>query len=245
MNNLYSKVPPIPEITGTELIVDAIETAMKNSNELKIAVGYVSVAGLDKLDKLIFENKIKKIQLVVGMYKSSGIPKSIYNKIIELHEKWTKLGIGKIYFVNNMNYHGKVYVFLRNGIPFEFIVGSSNLSVLSPEGQTLRQYEVAVKIKDSTSCNEILKHIESVIKTSTNTADDLQDFEIINERIAALNDIENVIDITPAELEIYTKKQEKIQFRIPIKAPKFSERFFKEKQCLCTFKYKCLLWERT
>ncbi|AYM02107.1 restriction endonuclease PLD domain-containing protein [Levilactobacillus yiduensis] len=85
MGNLYSKVPPIPSISDSTLIVDEIETAMQEADEVKIAVGYVSVAGLIQLDKLVRSNKINHIDLVIGMYKVEGIPESIYNKITEVN----------------------------------------------------------------------------------------------------------------------------------------------------------------
>lgn len=225
MGNLYSKVPPIPQIAGANLIVNKIEDAMKSADEVDIAVGYVSVAGLNRLDELVQDNQIKHINLVVGMYKIDGIPESIYNKVTEIHKKWFEAGIGAIYLVNNMNYHGKIYVFSKNKEPFTAMIGSANLSVLAPEGQLFRQYEVATTVSDMDSCRELIQHIHAIIQTSTNIASDLSGFKITHERIDVLGDIENIIEITDSEKKLYADREETLSFRIPIKAPIYADRF--------------------
>lgn len=225
MGNLYSKVPPIPPVVGASLIVNAIEEAIKVADEIKIAVGYVSVAGLNRLDELIQANNIKHIDLVIGMYKVQGIPESIYNKIVEIQGIWSKLEIGSIYLVNNMNYHGKIYTFLKNGKPVTSIVGSGNLSVLAPEGQQFRQYEVATTVTEVSECQELIQHIDSIIQTSTDIASDLSAFKITHERIDVLSDVENIIEITKSEGDLYESREEPLKFCIPIKAPHYADRF--------------------
>ncbi|KGH67052.1 hypothetical protein X291_01555 [Oenococcus oeni IOEB_C23] len=217
MGNLYSNVPPISQVSGSLNISEAIEKYVGASDKLQIAVGYVSTEGLTKLDRLIHENKIKDIQLVIGMYKFSGIPESIYNKIVDLHSKWVAEKIGKIYLVNNMNYHGKLYTFWHNNRPFKSIIGSANLGVLSSNYH--RQYEVATTIEDSESNLELARHIEDIVNTSTDSADCLSDFKITHERIEVLNGIEGILEITDSESSFYKEKKTSIRFELPIKAP--------------------------
>ncbi len=127
-----------------------------------------------------------------------------------------------------MNYHGKIYAFLKNKEPFEAIIGSANLSVLAPEGPLLRQYEVATTITNISKCKELIAHINSIIQTSTDNATDLSNFQINHERIDVLNDVERVIEITKSELKSYTNKEKKLTFRIPIKAPHYTDKFSKD-----------------
>lgn len=224
VKNLYTKMPPITDIKNGELIIDAINNAMSTADEINIAVGYVSVDSLDRLDKLLRKYSIKNINLVIGMY-ATGIPESIYNRVIEIQKGWSKNNIGSIYLVNNMAYHGKTYVFKREGFPIQAIVGSANLSVLSPASTTLRQYEVAELIDDILICEELDKHIEEVIRTSTSAVPDLSKFGIVREKIKGLSNIENIVDITESEQNQYIERKEKLQFRIPIKAPQYKDRF--------------------
>ncbi|MGQ2375930.1 restriction endonuclease PLD domain-containing protein [Companilactobacillus zhachilii] len=229
MKNLYSNVSPVPILKDSEIISDAIKKAINKSDKLEIAVGYVSIASLRELNRLIINASIKNVVLVIGMY-ASGIPSNIYNECMSLQEDWTKKNIGSIYYVNNMKYHGKSYIFIKDNSPFKAIVGSANLSVLYPEGSTIRQYEVATVNDDINSNNELSEHIHDVIRTSTRSIMDMKDVPILKERIDALDRIQNVIEITQSELSLYTKKQNSIQFRIPIKAPSGDKKFSTEKK---------------
>lgn len=88
MTILYSKVPPMPFGERLPLISDQLVKEASSASKIDIAVGYVSVDGLDKLDSLASKGHIKQICLVVGMYLESGIPESIYNRVRLLHKKW-------------------------------------------------------------------------------------------------------------------------------------------------------------
>lgn len=223
MSNLYSDVPPLR--SNTRLIKNKIENLFESSDEVKIAVGYVSTKGLQRLDELVKINNIKNIQLVIGMYHVIGIPESIYNIATSLHEKWKKSGVGKIFFVNNMDYHGKEYLFLQDGKPIGAVIGSANLSVLAPEGAALRQYEFADFTTDKNSCEELESHINSIILHCSSEADRLNDFSVVHERIDLLRQMDGIIEITNDEQERYTEMKDKVHFDIPIKAPCYEKRF--------------------
>lgn len=225
MSVLYTNIPPIvPWNTDVNTIDDKIEKLISQADKVEIVVGYVSTAALDMLDKWVHEYELKSITLIAGMYKVSGIPESIYNRATDINEKWKQEKIGSILFVKNMDYHGKIYSFWKTGVPFATVIGSANLSVIAP---TSRQFEVATIITDKADNKEFANHIKSIIETSCTPANELDDFEVIHERMSNLRGITKgeIIEISNDENEVYKEKETKVQFKLPIKAPKFEKRF--------------------
>lgn len=230
MTILYSKVPPMPFGESLPLISEQLVKEASTASRIDIAVGYVSVDGLDKLDSLVSRGNIKQICLVVGMYLESGIPESIYNRVRLLHKKWQDTGKGEIRFVNNMSYHGKVYLFWQpnqqgNDELKSAVLGSANLSVLAPLGSVSRQYELATTITNSDQLHELSTHIEELKTSCTVSATNLNNFKVIHERIEVLGGIEEVLETTESEQDMYRSLQTDIEIRIPIKAPLATNRF--------------------
>lgn len=208
----------LPTISN-QLIKEATE-----ASRIDIAVGYISVDGLNKIDSLVTAGGVKQICLIVGMYKNNGIPESIYNRVRLVHKKWQDAGIGGIRFVNNMSYHGKVYLFWQpnrqgNDELHSAILGSANLSVLAPLGSAARQYELATTITNPEQLHELSTHIEELKTFCTVSATALNDFKIIHERIEVLGGIKEVLETTESEQKMYRHLQTDIKIRIPIKAP--------------------------
>ena len=73
-NILYSNMLPMFMEDGQETIADTIKKYMELSDQLKIAVGYVSRASLEELDQLVDQYKLKNICLIIGMYFIEGMP---------------------------------------------------------------------------------------------------------------------------------------------------------------------------
>lgn len=67
MKVLYSNMLPLGIQDNQETIDESIKQQIAKSDRVDIAVGYVSLASLEELDRLICENKIKQIVLVIGM----------------------------------------------------------------------------------------------------------------------------------------------------------------------------------
>lgn len=234
MTILYSKVPPMPAGTGIPLITEQLIAEASEASRIDIAVGYVSVDGLEELDTLVDAGNIKQISLIIGMYLGSGIPESIYNRARVLHKKWQDAGKGEIRFVNNMSYHGKVYLFWKQNQQGKdelksAVLGSANLSALAPVGNVARQYELATTLDDPAQLGELSAHIEELKNRCTVTADNLDDFKIVHERIEVLGGIEEVLETTESEQEMYQSLQTGVRIRIPIKAPLAANRFSTER----------------
>ena len=77
MKVLYSNMLPLGIQDNQETIDESIRQQIEKSDRVDIAVGYVSLASLEELDKLIAESQIKKIVLVIGMYYIEGMPEKI------------------------------------------------------------------------------------------------------------------------------------------------------------------------
>ena len=233
---LTSAIPPLSDTLAPGSLATAIKKYASESIAVDIAVGYVSVAGLDELNKIVQDSGIQRINLIIGMYYISGIPESIYLKVRQLQDEWRTKQIGSIWLVTNMQYHGKLYLFHRSdGLdtskPYKAVIGSANLSIL--ENIPRRQYEIGTTVDDETALLQLLSHVEALKEKCSVEVDDvaqLQELRILSERIEVLDRITDVVAITPEEVEYYKQRETPISFRIPIKAPTYEKRFSGERR---------------
>lgn len=228
---LTSDIIPLGSDEGCMPIRDVVSKLFEHSTEVDIAVGYVSVGGLDELDDLVKKNNISRISLIIGMYDSAdGIPQSVYLKIQQLEKEWSEKRIGEIRLVKGMPYHGKVFVFwdrcdskTGNLRPFKAVVGSANLSVLD-SSPAQRLFEVATTLDEQEAIGRLVEHIGNLKQKCTVPAKELCKFKIAHERIPVLSGIEGVIEITDKQVEYYQSHTSRVQFKIPIKAPTYERR---------------------
>ncbi|MDD4433532.1 MAG: NgoFVII family restriction endonuclease, partial [Parabacteroides sp.] len=159
MEILYSNILPLATGENQRTIIDAFNECISKSDKIEIAVGYVSQASLEELEKLVDEYSIGSICLNIGMYFIEGMPESSYHTALRINRKWKAKGIGEIRIIKAFKYHGKVYEFFKDGDPFSVIMGSSNLSVLKPEASNRRQYELSAITTDIHEIIQYDKHI--------------------------------------------------------------------------------------
>lgn len=226
MKLLYSNILPLGTSEGQETIIDCLNAQIAESDKIDIAVGYISRAALDELERLIEEYHIKNICLIIGMYYIEGMPESSYHAAVKLNQKWQESGIGEIRIVTAFKYHGKVYCFYKNGTPFSAIIGSANLSVLKPDATNLRQYEIASITTEDSEVNEIAKHIND-IKTSNCSSNItyISKMPLIHEVNTSLYNIELVTQVPQSNVEFYEKCESLASFLLPLKVPKNSEKY--------------------
>lgn len=224
MDDLFTNVPPL-RVSEDKTIRANIKNCINQSDKVVIAVGYFSVNGIDALDRWIHEANIKEITLIGGMYSVEGIPASVYNKIIDVNQKWQSEGIGRILLVNNMNYHGKLYTFWRDGHIFKSIIGSANLGAIAPTSSTQRQYELATFVTGKNDNLELEKHLAKLEKFTTSGGEIDGKFKKVHERIALLEGIDGVTTLTNSSVNDYSKATTDTVLRIPIKAPHYEDRF--------------------
>lgn len=221
MKMLYTNILPLKiDENQQQTFIDYFNEAGMKADEIDIAVGYVSKAALKELNDIVERSTVKRICLTIGMYYHEGMPEGTYNVAMALNEYWLQKGIGEIRLVRAFKYHGKLYVFYKDGIPFSGIIGSHNLGALKLEASNLRQYEISAVTEDINELSEITSHIKKVnqVKCSANIAD-LTDVPLIREENKALVDQEFVTKVTPEDVEAYKRHETEISFEIPLKVP--------------------------
>lgn len=155
MNLLYSNILPLGVEENQETVSVCFENEATSSDAVEIAVGYVSKASLEELDRIVRDNNIRHILLVIGMYFVEGMPESMYHAAIALNQKWVEDGIGEIRMVRAFKYHGKLYAFYKDQQVKSAIIGSANLGVIKQEAANRRQYEVSAITVEQSECDEI------------------------------------------------------------------------------------------
>lgn len=225
MRLLYSNILPAGLEEGQTTILDCFNEQIGDCDGLDIAVGYVSKAALEELDTLIAEHEIRYVNLLIGMYCVEGMPEGTYRTAIALNEKWRAAGIGEVRMVRAFKYHGKLYVFHKDGDVKSAIIGSANLGVIKTEASNYRQYEVSSITTDPAESREILDLIRKLCdaRCSANIAD-ITDIPLIREISTSLTGVDTVDQVPQAEVAIYARHKTEVSFVLPIKVPAFDER---------------------
>ena len=204
MKILYSDILPLSLGDGCQTIVDCFDEQASKADQIDIAVGYISKSSLDELASIVEKYNIRRITLTIGMYYIEGMPENSYHAAIKLNQKWREAGIGEIRLVRAFKYHGKLYSFIRDGVPFATIMGSANMGVIKPDAANRRQYEIASLIVESASCSEFQTFIDSLKepRCSANIAD-ISGMTLIREQNVSLNGVDLVTQVTPAGVRLY------------------------------------------
>ncbi len=225
MKLLYSNILPLGTAENQETIIDCFNNQLRQSDSIEIAVGYVSRASLDELERLVEENNIKHICLNIGMYFTEGMPEGSYHTACRLNQKWLSAGIGEVRIVRAFKFHGKLYCFCKHGNAFAAINGSANLWVLKLEANNRRQYETAFLTTNSNECREIFDFILRLKaeNCSANIAD-ITNMPLIHEVNTALNGIELVTEVPPSNVNFYRRCSANLSFFLQLKVPKANER---------------------
>lgn len=220
MSILYTNIPPLRTENGKDNFRNKFSDLMKQADKVEIATGYVSQDALEMLDKCIEDYHVKRIKLIVGMYYIEGMPENIYNTLLSMNKDWRSRGIGEVDIVCTFRYHGKCYLFSRNGKPFAGIIGSANLGAISLNAQTRRQYEVSVNIEDNDSLNELQKHIKELKDKCSKLISDVPNIPLIRQENLKLRDVEHVQRINSDEIYAYEHYLTGTTIEIPLKVPK-------------------------
>ena len=231
MKVLYSNMLPLGIQDNQETIDESIRKQISQADSVDIAVGYVSQASLEELDRLVCENQIKSIVLVIGMYYIEGMPEKTYHTAVRINEKWRNMGIGEIRIVRPLKYHGKVYCFYKDGTPFSAVIGSANLGVLKLEANNRRQYELCSLTEDKDEAQEIADMIERVkAPVCSVNISDVSDMSLIREHNVSLTGIDSVEELPKSDINLYRQHKTEVTFTLPLKVPAFSERFMDDKK---------------
>ena len=225
MELLYSNILPMRLKEDQRTIADVFHELAEQSDQVKIAVGYVSKASLLELDELVERHQIKHILLIIGMYYIEGMPEGSYHTAIKVNRKWLEKGVGEIRIVRPFKYHGKLYAFYKEGSPVAAMIGSANLGVIKPEASNRRQYEIASIVTEPDECNQIDFHIQELAANNIScNLEDASGMPLIEETNTALTGIELVTKIPPANVDFYRRCTAYASFLLPLKVPAYAER---------------------
>ena len=217
MKLLYSDILPLGLEEDQTTIVDCFGDLISECDSVDIAVGYVSRLALEELDILISEHNIGHVSLIIGMYYIEGMPESTYRTAVALNEKWKATGIGSIRAVRPFKYHGKLYVFRKDGI-LSCHYWIRKFGRNQNDASNRRQYEVSGLTTDSSECSEISNLIEKLKdnRCSTDIAD-IADMPLIREINTSLTGVDTVDQVPQAEVEIYDRHKTDISFVLQLR----------------------------
>ncbi|MCF0260015.1 MAG: NgoFVII family restriction endonuclease [Erysipelotrichaceae bacterium] len=219
-----SNLPPLRMTDPVQQYRETLARWITKSEFCDISIGYVSRESLIELDRLAREFNTK-IRLTLGMYFSEGMPEPLFHQLRQLSEEWEKDEVGEIRLVLPFKYHGKTFVFYKDGQPAAAVCGSGNLSVLKPVADTLRSYEVGVLVEEGTDL-QILSEFAQRIASSqiSKKISDVESIRIVKERNRALDDFELAAPIPPNNVKYFKKQKSEFEFKLPLKVPKYEER---------------------
>lgn len=225
MNLLYSNILPLGVEENQETVSDRFKHEAASSDAVEIAVGYVSKASLEELDRIVTEQQIHRVILTLGMYFIEGMPEAMYRTAVAINQKWVATGIGEIRMVRAFKYHGKLYAFYRNQQVRSAIVGSANLGVIKQEATNLRQYEVSAITVEQSECDEIAALIRKLASPACSARiDEITGMPLIREVNVSLTGVDTVDQLPQTQVELFEKHKTDISFILPIKVPAYAER---------------------
>ena len=225
MTLLYSNILPLGTENEQQTIIDCFMEQATKADHIEIAVGYVSRASLEELDEIVTKYHIKNVCLNIGMYYLEGMPESSYHTALKINQKWASAGIGEIRIIRALKYHGKIYCFYKDNVPFAAIIGSANLGVLKLEASNRRQYEISSLTTDVGECLELSKFIERLKQPNCSSKiNDITNMPLILEKNTAMTGIELVSEVPPSNVEFYKRCTSSISFFLPLKVPAYDER---------------------
>jgi len=218
MELLYSKIKPCEYDNSS--FSEAFESGIVNSDSIKIATGYVTEDSLLELKSILLfyneENKDKMCSLVIGMHGREGFTRAQYEAAIDLAEFLKEKGIGSVRVCTAFKFHGKTYVFWKNGkpAPVSAMMGSSNLGNILDN----RQWEVDALFTEERVLMKLDGlHNELVVKAST----DILDWPKPGTFIEMPDLLKDRIDVDKLEGEEYRKIESTLTdrvFDLPLKA---------------------------
>lgn len=232
MELLYSNILPLRTTEQQRTIADCFRAQLMQADRADIAVGYVSRASLEEIDRLADELHVAYIVLTIGMYYIEGMPESAYRTAMHLNEKWMRSGVGEVRIVKSFKYHGKVYLFSKERavaenhevIPVSAIIGSANFGVIKPEAANLRQYETAVLVEEPQVLQDTKELIQNLSTRCSDNIANVTDMRLVRELNVSLTGVDTVSQIPQADLRYYENHVTAVRFPIPVKVPAYDER---------------------
>lgn len=198
---------------------------LSDCDRVDIAAGYASKASLEELEAQVDAHGIQRVNLLIGMYYIEGMPEGMYHTASALNARWSASDIGEIRIAKAFKYHGKLFVFYKDGEVKAAVIGSANLGVIKLDANNRRQYEVSGLVTEKEECEEIAALIAKLQepRCSANISD-ITDMPLIREVNTSLTGVDTVDQIPQSEVSIYRSHLTGVSFVLPIKVPASAER---------------------
>lgn len=212
MEFLHSNYPPVKSKCKT--FEKVFYDLLPNTEILNIAVGYITADSLIDIKKLVEFNKLKKLNLIIGMHYIDHFTKKEYNAAMDLNNFLCENDRGQVRLVTPFRYHGKLYSYSDIKGPFAGIIGSNNLSSINSSG--MKTYESSFLIDDRQLALEMYSFIQQLADSSTENIADLEinSFNTVNDLLEGHEYVQKVSASMLAEcLSACTTTS----FEIPIK----------------------------
>lgn len=217
MELLQSNYPPVR--TGNSTFLDTFYRLLARSENLDIAVGYITADSLVELQQLVEQNNLTEMNLTIGMHYLERFTRVQYNAAKGLNDYLLENGKGQVRLVTPFKYHGKLYSYSDGMGTFAGIVGSNNLGSIVEGGS--RVYETSFLIDDHQQAESIRSFIRQLNRDATSNISDC-DIQQFNENNPVLEEHENVHRATPQEIAECISALTTTTFEIPIKGAEVS-----------------------
>lgn len=191
------------------------------SDQIKIAVGYIGANSIIALNEYIELNKNVKLDIFIGMQYIEGFSEKQLYALQKLQATLSSGNSrrGTILVSSRVKHHGKFYLFRQNdmvGAPVSHprvYIGSANLDTIT-KGYN-KTYEAGLIVEDVTG--EFQEYFERHVKPLGTEID----FHSVTPTIqdeSPLAQYEEAIPLTPAQLDQIVSEKPGQQFKIPLKA---------------------------
>lgn len=212
MEFLFSNIAPVK--TRYNTFDKEFYSLLGESNELNIAVGYVTADSISELHKTLEMNRGKKLNLIIGMHYLDLFTRMEYNAAISLNQFLKRETMGTVRLVTPFRFHGKLYTYFKDGNPVAGIIGSNNLS--SIVSQTSRIYESSYVFRNDKIVLEMNEFIRNLSNNATRSIEDLS-IDIFKNNNPLLENHEHVAKVSDAEVDRLFNLKTGEQYSIPLK----------------------------
>jgi hypothetical protein len=213
MELLQSNYPPVR--TQSKSFIETFYDLLAQSESVDIAVGYITSDSLIELQKIAELNaNLSSVNLTIGMHYLDNFTRVQYNAAKALNDYLLENGKGQVRLVTPFRYHGKLYSYSSENIPFAGIVGSNNLGSIVEGGS--RVYETSFLIDTKNEAKAVKDFIDELNRNATSNIKDC-DIQKFNENNTVLEEHENVKKVSPQELADCLSARTSTTFEIPIK----------------------------
>ena len=212
MELLFSNIPPLRFSNKNTL--SCFDDLFHKAEGMRIASGYISTDALAELKNIIEMNKKSYLELIIGMHGFDGFTKSQYEAAKYLDVFLRENNAGGVKVAKAFRFHGKLYSFLKNDIPFAGIMGSSNLSSIF-DGQNT--YEADLFFNEGRLVSEADSFIKALSEKASVPLSEAE-IRLIEDKNKLLEGHDGVEKIGKAELAEALSNRSKTSFQIPVKS---------------------------